>query len=332
MNKLKNKLDQIPALPGIYKMLDSTGRIIYVGKSKCLKKRVHSYFTKAPKQAKIEKMIFFIADIDYTVTDTHLEACLLECQLIKEIKPYFNTQMKNDRKYFYLKINNADRSQLLSIVLEREVDTFGPFRDKQLIQSLMAALTHLYPLVSNDNSYDFAYHPLPVTLHRADFMATQKSLQQIFSDDLKLQNFINQLQQCMAGESAQFNYERATTYRDLIKSLTYITHLLHDFKRLITSELVLKIPVGDGEKLFFISKGKIVLKKHFPILTQPELAAFLDAGSRLTASRTTAWDEKTAMDFQTILFSEIQSLPDEWILKQINFPECLGHNEKRLQF
>lgn len=315
MNKLKNKLDQIPALPGIYKMLDATGRIIYVGKSKCLKKRVHSYFTKSPKQTKIEKMIFFITDIDYTVTDTHLEARLLECQLIKEIKPYFNAQMKNDRKYFYLKVSNADRLPLLSIVPERAADTFGPFRGKQLIQSVMDALTHLYPLVSNDDSYDFEYHSLPVTMNREDFTANRKSLLQIFSDGLNMQNFINRLTQCMAGEAAQFNYERATSYRDLIKNLTYITHLLHDYQRLTTSELVLKIPVRDGEKLFFISKGKIVLKKHFPTLTQPAIAAFLAEGSRLTAAVAASWDEKTAIDFQNILFSEIQSLPDEWILK-----------------
>jgi excinuclease ABC subunit C len=130
-----------------------------------------------------------------------------------------------------------------------------------------------------------------------------------------MQSFINQLRQCMAGEAAQFNYERATTYRDLIKSLAYISHLLHDYKRLTTGELVLKIPVRDGEKLFFISKGRIVLKKYFPALTQPAIAAFLDEGSRVTASVATDWDEKTAIDFQNILFSEIQSLPDEWILK-----------------
>jgi len=99
MSKLKNKRDQIPAQPGVYKMLDASGRIIYVGKSKCLKKRVNSYFTKAFKHSKIEKMVFLIADIEYVVTDTHLEARLLECQLIKEIKPYFNAQMKNDRHF-----------------------------------------------------------------------------------------------------------------------------------------------------------------------------------------------------------------------------------------
>lgn len=62
MSDLKQKVNQIPALPGVYKMLDSSGQIIYVGKSKCLKKRVQSYFTKSPKQPKIERMIFLIDD------------------------------------------------------------------------------------------------------------------------------------------------------------------------------------------------------------------------------------------------------------------------------
>lgn len=97
------------------------------------KKRVKSYFTKSPKQPKIERMIFLIDDIDYIVTDTHLEARLLECQLIKELKPYFNSQMKNDRRYFYLNVTHSSHSRGLSIVLEREDRQLGPFRRKQVI-------------------------------------------------------------------------------------------------------------------------------------------------------------------------------------------------------
>ena len=315
MSQLKQKLNQIPPLPGVYKMLDSTGQIIYVGKSKCLQKRVKSYFTKSPKLPKIERMVFFIADIDYIVTDTHLEARLLECQLIKEIKPYFNSQMKNDRRYFYLKINNAYQSQALTIVPDREDNSFGPFRRKQLIQSMIDSLTHLFPIVQDKHSYAFKYHTLPEIMSLEDFIKNKQTLLQIFSEAADMHCLIKQLKLCMNEEASQYNYERATTYRDLISGLTYISHVLHDYQDLLTKDILLKIPVQDGAKLFYISKSKIVLKKYFSTLTQTKIEAFLDESCKLKSAIVSDWDEKAEVDFQNILFSEIQTLPDEWILK-----------------
>lgn len=318
MNKIQNMLNQIPSLPGIYKMLDSTGQIIYIGKSKCLKKRVKSYFSNAPRQSKIEKMIFFIDAIDYIVTDTHLEARLLECQLIKEIKPFFNSQMKNDRKYMYLKVCNYSQSHALSIVQEREQDTLGPFRGKRYIQSFIDTVTHLFPIIQNNNSYEFNYHTLPETMNPRDFTENRETLMAVFLEECCMQRFINQLKHCMNEEASRYNYERATTYRDLIKSLTYISHVLHDYKNLITKDILLKIPVRDGEKLFFISKGTIILKKYYHSLSQTETDAFLDEGRNIKSEIIPARDEKAEVDFQNILFSEIQSLPDEGILRYYN--------------
>ena len=315
MTKIQMKLNQIPSLPGVYKMLDSTGQIIYIGKSKCLKKRVKSYFSKAAKPPRIEKMVFFIDDMDYIVTDTHLEARLLECQLIKEIKPYFNSQMKNDRKYSYLKVADYSRSHALSIVQEREGDSFGPFRRKQLIQSFIDAVPHLFPVIQNNNSYEFKYHILPETLSPEDFIKNRRTLMKVFSKDTSMRCLINRLKLRMNEEAAQCHYERAAIYRDLIISLTYISHVLYDYKTLITKDLLLKIPVRDGEKLFFISKGKIILKKYYPVLAQTEIDVFLDEGRKMRSGIVPEWDEKAEIDFQDILFSKIQSLPDEWILK-----------------
>ncbi|MGV8905111.1 MAG: GIY-YIG nuclease family protein [Acetobacterium sp.] len=315
MSNIQKKLDQIPALPGIYKMLDSTGQIIYVGKSKCLRKRVKSYFTKGLKPSKVERMVFLIDDIDYIVTDTHLEARLLECQLIKELKPFFNSQMKNDRRYSYLKVADDRKPHTLSIVHEREGDSFGPFRGKGLIQSFIDTVAHLFPVIQNNNSFEFKYHTIPATLSPADFMENRRTLINIFSKDTSMACLINLLKIRMNEEAAQYHYERATTYRDLIKSLTYISHVLYDYKSLMTRDILLKIPVGDEEKLFFISKGKIILKRRFTVLSQLEIAAFLATGSQMGSGLVPDWDEKATVDFQNILFSEIQSLPDEWILK-----------------
>lgn len=303
MTKIQIKLNQIPSFPGIYKMLDSTGQIIYIGKSKYLIKRVKSYFSKAPKPPKIEKMVFFIDDIEYIVTDTHLDARLLECQLIKEIKPYFNSQMKSDRKYSYLKVADNRKSNVLSIVPERDGDTFGPFRRKRLIQSLVDNATHLFPVVENNHSCEFKYHTLPETMSQADFIENRRTLMKVFSNGPSMQCLINQLKTRINEEAVQCNYERATTYRDLIISLTYISHVLYDYKSLITKDILLKIPFRDGEKLFFISKGKIILKKYYPVLAQTEIDAFLDEGRKTRSGIVPEWDEKADVDFKNILFS-----------------------------
>jgi len=314
MRKIQQRLNQIPSLPGIYKMLDSRGNIIYVGKSKCLKIRVKSYFTKAPKQSKVEKMVFFIDDIDFIVTDTHLEAQLLECQLIKELKPIFNSQMKNDKKYMYLKVGDFSQSRVLSVVPERQGDSFGPFRGRQFIQSFIDVIAHLFPIVQKNSSYEFDYHTLPMAMNPADFMKNRETLMNLFSEETSMEGLVNQLKLRMNKEATQYNYERATTYRDLIKSLTYIGHVLYDFKTFITKDILLKIPVQDGEKLFYISKGKIILKKQYTTLSQTEIDGFLDEGRNIKPGTAPDRDEKAEVDFINILFSEIQSLPNEWIL------------------
>ena len=100
---LQRILDELPEAPGVYKMLGDGGNILYIGKSKCLKHRVKSYFVKKPVWEKAEKMAGFIRDIEIEPTHTHLEAMLLECELIKKHRPFFNRQMKNDSGYLYIK-------------------------------------------------------------------------------------------------------------------------------------------------------------------------------------------------------------------------------------
>lgn len=121
-NQLKDKLAMLPEAPGIYKMLDSRGDIIYIGKSKCLKSRVISYFANNPNWEKAKKMAPFIYDLEYVVTDTHLEAMLLECELIKRIKPHFNVSMKHDERYVYLKVGKTEQARPLYVVHTLESD------------------------------------------------------------------------------------------------------------------------------------------------------------------------------------------------------------------
>jgi len=173
---LKYVLNNIPELPGIYKMLDSKGNIIYIGKSKCLKKRVKSYFINSPKWEKVTKLVSFIHDIDYIITDTHLEARLLECELIKLNQPVFNSQMKNDKRYVYLKVENYNSYSPLSVVRERENNTFGPFRSQSTLRNIIDSLRNIYPITKIKHTYTFDYHILPIIMDQNLFHENKKNL------------------------------------------------------------------------------------------------------------------------------------------------------------
>ena len=113
-------------------MKDRGGNIIYVGKSKNLKSRVKSYFYGDHNQQKIKQMVSRVHDIDIIPTDTHLEARVLECELIKRLKPLYNRQFKNDRGYVYLRIGDDSRSKPIAIVDEKTDDNcIGPYRSRE---------------------------------------------------------------------------------------------------------------------------------------------------------------------------------------------------------
>lgn len=154
ISHIRDILKQLPEQPGIYQMLDASNHIIYIGKSKCLKKRVQSYFTNSPKWEKVTRMVSYIHNINYIVTDTHLEARLLECELIKRYKPYFNAQMKNDQRYVYLKLAPFNRYNPFTILAEREDNCFGPFRSKYSLNEFLQKLKNIYPLRKAEDHYD----------------------------------------------------------------------------------------------------------------------------------------------------------------------------------
>ena len=116
MSELENKLKQLPDKSGVYLMKDSEGKIIYVGKAKVLKNRVKQYFTGVQKYAKVALMVANIADLEYIICDTELEALILECNLIKKYRPYYNILLKDDKHYPYVRIDLAEPFPRVTVV------------------------------------------------------------------------------------------------------------------------------------------------------------------------------------------------------------------------
>lgn len=311
---LIEKINQIPAEPGIYKMLDSNDRIIYVGKSICLRNRVKSYFVKNHRWSKVEKMVSFIDDIEYIVTDTHLEAILLECNLIKEIKPMFNTQLKNDEKYVYLKIEEFNIHNPLSIVNAREENSFGPFRRKFSLVELINSFKNIYPIVKDNEGYRFYYNLMPISMDRDKFDENKKSLEEIFSDDKKMMLLINKFEEKMKEAATELQFATASVYRDMIYGLNYLKTGIYGYKTIFSKDILLKMPISEGYKLFFVSKGEILLKSTFSNLTDEDMKNFVNTGDNLKSSISKDLNEKSSMDYRDILYSEIKSLPEEMII------------------
>lgn len=310
---LETILNSIPELPGIYKMLDSKGNIIYIGKSKCLKKRVKSYFVDTPKWEKVTKMVSLIHDIHYTVTDTHLEARLLECKLIKQHTPFFNSQMKNDKRYVYLNLENNAKRGPLSIVPERGLDSYGPFRSSHTLSDTIDSLKNIYPIIKNKRTYTFEYHILPISMDEDTFYDNFLILKEILSSQNRISKFILQIERKMKEAASLYRYETASYYRDLISGLQYMKRGISGYQILLSKNILLKIPTKNGYKLFLVSDGMIQLKENYASLTHSDIRSFIQKGQAMTP-KFEIENEKSYIDFRDILYSEIMSLEEDMVL------------------
>lgn len=303
-DKLKEKIDSLPDKPGIYKMLDREGRIIYIGKSISLKKRVKSYFRENPERRKVEKMYPLIDDIDYKVMDTDLEAKLEECRLIKELKPIFNSQFKKDKNYVYIKIKEYNPYNPLSLSYIRNGECYGPFRNMSLVRNVLSSLKNLYPINWVDNRYSFKYDIIPVSMNREEFLENQNSLKQIFENKNRGKLFMDELEEKMKKASMSLKFETALYYKNLVDGFKYIDIYLRREEEMFLSDIFLKIEIENGYKLFFIKKGDIVLKEKFKILNRTREKEFIKRGKKID-SKNSFKDEKVNLDFRDILIGEI---------------------------
>lgn len=141
-----DKAKQLPSSPGVYLMKDSSGSIIYVGKSKNLKNRVQSYFQNSKNHTKkVEKLVHHLKDFDFIVTDTEFEAFLLECKLIKEYRPFYNKMMKNPEWYTYIRIHMEKGMELSSQMNKNDhYQYFGPYTSKSTAEKALQGLKDFF--------------------------------------------------------------------------------------------------------------------------------------------------------------------------------------------
>jgi len=303
---LREKIQSIPEKPGIYKMKDSHGDIIYIGKSKCLNKRVKSYFQSTHEWEKIKRLVFNIQDIDIIVTDTHLEAQLLECAMIKKYKPIYNSQFARDKNYVYLKIEDNGEKPLSITYNKDGTYTFGPYRSKYYIYDLIDLLTKLYPIKKSGNSFEFDYNPLPVAMNEKEFQENRLSLINLFSNMDSLKVFLDILKAKMEEASLTLHFERASQLRDIYLCLE---QLYNSQNNNITKdkEIIMGEKIDDGYKLFYISDGNLILKRKFKEISIEDVKDFINRANILKKNRVSNKSEKSIMDFKSIINMELKS-------------------------
>ena len=284
MNKLiQSKLELLPTSPGCYIHKDKNGTIIYVGKAKNLRNRVRSYF-RGSHDTKTEALVSEIEDFEFIVTESNIEALLLEINLIKENKPKYNIMLKDDKSYPFIKITNETYPRL---IITRQVKKdgglyFGPYPDVGAANEIKRLLDRLFPFRKCTNPPEkvcFYYHLGQCKAHSICQVDSQyfKELTQEVAAFLKGQDdqIIEDLRGKMAVAAQAMEFEKAAEYRDLIQSIGTLRTKQRVMAKDLQNRDVFGYYVDKGwmcVQVFFVRQGKLIERdvNLFPYYNDPD--------------------------------------------------------------
>ena len=283
MFDIQEELKKLPGRPGVYIMHDENDHIIYVGKAVSLKNRVRQYFqTSRNKGVKIEQMVTHIRRFEYIVTDSELEALVLECNLIKEHHPKYNTMLMDDKTYPFIKVTTGEAFP--RVVLSRKMQKdkaryFGPYTSSQAVRDTIDLIHKLYHLRSCSRSLprDIGKERPCLNYHIKQCDApcqgyiSQEEYGKSVNEVLKFLNgnydaVLKDLEEKMNAASEALEFERAIEYRELISSVKKVAQ-----KQKITDSSgedrdVLAVASHEGDavvQVFFIRGGRLIGRDHF---------------------------------------------------------------------
>lgn len=230
MFDIKENLKNLPDKPGVYLHKDNEGNIIYVGKAKSLKKRVRQYFQSSAKlEPKVRAMVSHIEEFEYIITETEMEALILECNLIKKYMPKYNILLRDDRTFPFIKVTlNEEWPRLVKTrrVLDDGSRYFGPYTDAAAVTQIIDLLSSIYSLKRcSAQGFPEGWKPClnyhiqqcrGICSGDADRTEYNKAINQAI-DFLNGNNtgVLQYLKERMAEEAEAMNFERAAEYRDL---------------------------------------------------------------------------------------------------------------------
>ena len=280
---IQEELKKLPGKPGVYLMHDEKDAIIYVGKAISLKNRVRQYFQSSRnKGAKIEQMVTHISRFEYIVTDSELEALVLECNLIKEHRPKYNTMLKDDKTYPFIKVTVAEAFPRVMMARQMKKDKakyFGPYTSAGAVKDTIELIRKLYKIRSCNRSLPkdigkerpcLNYH-----IHQCDApcqgYVTQEEYRKSIDEVVRFLNgnydpILKELEEKMQEASDNLEFEKAIEYRELLSSVQKIAQ-----KQKITDtagdDRDILAMASEGEdavvQVFFIRNGRLIGRDHF---------------------------------------------------------------------
>ena len=289
---IEEELKKLPAKPGVYLMHDEKDEIIYVGKAISLKNRVRQYFQSSRnKGIKIEQMVTHIRRFEYIVTDSELEALVLECNLIKEHRPKYNTMLMDDKTYPFIKVTVQEPFPRIMMVRRQAKDKakyFGPFTSSQAVKDIIDMVRKLYHLRSCSRNLPrdigkerpcLYYHIKQCDAPCQGYISSEQYRESI-DEVVKFlsghyDGILKELEEKMMEASDQMEFEKAIEYRELIGSVKKISEKqkITDAGKTGEDRDVLAVAREAGDavvQVFFIRGGRLIGRDHFYLRTDPD--------------------------------------------------------------
>lgn len=285
MFDIQEHLKTLPASPGVYIMKDKFGNVIYVGKAVSLKNRVRQYFQSSKNHSdKVRSMVKNIFSFEYIMTDSELEALILECNLIKKYKPKYNILLRDDKTYPYIKVTvNEDYPRVLKVrrILKDKAKYFGPYSNVSAVNDTIDIIRNIYPIRTCNIDMDKAiksgmrpclnYH-IKKCIGPCTGMVSKKEYMDMIDEILlflsgKEDKLVGVLEEKMKAASMVLDFEEAASYRDKIRSLKdvmekqKISNVQND-----SDQDVIAMANFDQEacvQVFFIRNGKVSGRENF---------------------------------------------------------------------
>ncbi|MCQ5203293.1 excinuclease ABC subunit UvrC [Mordavella massiliensis] len=283
MFDIQEELKKLPGKPGVYLMHDEKDEIIYVGKAISLKNRVRQYFqTSRSKGVKIDQMVTHITRFEYIVTDSELEALVLECNLIKEYRPKYNTMLMDDKNYPFIKVTVDEpfpRIMMARRMAKDKAKYFGPYTSAGAVKDTIELIRKIYKVRScnrrlpRDTGKErpcLNYH-----IHQCDApcqgYVSQEDYRRSIDEVLRFLNgnfdsILKELEQKMMRASENMEFEKAIEYRELLGSVKKISQ-----KQKITDTAgndrdIMAMAADQSDavvQVFFIRGGRLIGRDHF---------------------------------------------------------------------
>jgi excinuclease ABC subunit C len=278
--KIQQKLDTLPAEPGVYIMRNTKNQVIYVGKAVKLNSRVRSYFhASAQEDSKTRRLVAMIADIEWILTESEVEALILEANLIKKHRPRYNIRLKDDKRYPYLKVTNDEFPKIL---ITRRMDRdggryFGPYTSTRALRETLDLLRRLFPYRTCDRDitgkdrrpclyYDLKLCTGPCigAINHDGYIAVIDQLIRFMGGETEgvMEDLKAQIQQ--AAEDMQ--YERAVQLRDRFQALEHVMERQRIISTAATNQDVIALATDNGNacvEVFFVRSGKLLGREYF---------------------------------------------------------------------